>query len=72
MEKTETQRGNLHMYKMLKHKEGSSALFSVQRKQTFWTISWMSAFGKVMFSPRSREEMIWRSRRKQDADRDGL
>lgn len=66
MEKTETQRGNLHMYKMLKHK--LCFLF----KQTFWIISWMSAFGKVMFSPSSREEMIWRSRRKQDADGDGL
>lgn len=30
---------------------------------TFWTVSWMSALGRVTFSPRSREEAIWRSRR---------
>lgn len=40
--------------------------------QTFWTVSWMSALGRVMFSPRSREEVIWRSSREQDGDRDEL
>lgn len=29
----------------------------------------MSDWGRVMFSPRSREEVIWRSRREQEADR---
>lgn len=29
----------------------------------------MSDLGRVIFSPSSREEVIWRSRREQEADR---
>lgn len=42
------------------------------RKLAFCTISWISEFGSVMFSPKSSEEMIWRRRREQGADRDEL
>uniref|UniRef100_A0A3Q0RIC6 Uncharacterized protein n=1 Tax=Amphilophus citrinellus TaxID=61819 RepID=A0A3Q0RIC6_AMPCI len=45
---------------------------SSHAEHTFCTVSWMREFGKLMFSPRSREEVIWRRRREQEADRDEL